>query len=62
MKVYRYAGPVCMFGRVVCPRFVAETQAATKAKALSNLGYQYKSTYGLVAGAKVQLDAKYLTF
>jgi len=60
MTKFTYNGPVLMFGRVVCSKYFAQTMAVGVKKALSNIAYRYKKEYGLVAGAQVTVDAKYL--
>lgn len=61
MTVFKYDGPVQMFGRVICSKFRAQTTADGAKKALNNIAYQYKKTHGLMPSAKVTVDAKYLS-
>ena len=55
---YSYKGPVMIFGRCVANSWVGETVAESKAKAKSNLAYQYKKKHNLSSGAKVTLPGE----
>lgn len=56
MNQYRFTGAVKIFDRVVDPNWVAETTAASPARAKSNLAYRYKKLMGLEPQSKVTLD------
>ena len=58
--IYVYNGPVKQFGRIINESWTAETSAVSASKALSNLAYRYKKERGLTAGAKIELDKKYI--
>jgi len=55
MTKYRYEGPVTMFGRVISDKWQGETLANTKAKAKSNLIYQFKKAMKMLPSAKIEL-------
>ena len=52
---YVYNGPVLEFDRVVANRWKGETMAPSKAKAKSNLAYQYKKQNNRIAGSRITL-------
>ena len=60
MNRYIYKGPVFVYGKCVADRWQAETLAATKDKAVSNLKFQAKRTLGLGPQASVTLTADVL--
>ena len=53
-----YRGPVMIFDRCVTNSWSGETVAESKAKAKSNLAYQYKKRYNLTPGSKVTLPGE----
>lgn len=53
MTVYFYDGPVMRYGKVVNPRWRAETMAESVAKAKSNLAYRYRKEMGLAKNVPV---------
>jgi hypothetical protein len=57
MLNYKYDGPVLNtpYTGVINNRWVASTCAISEEKAKSNLAYQYKKKYGLVANTKIYL-------
>lgn len=55
MAKYRYTGPVTSFGRVISEQWHGETTANTKAKAKSNLIFQFKKYAGVLPNAKIEL-------
>ena len=57
MNKYLYNGPVMVFDRCVAGNFVAETIAPSKAKAKSNIIYQFKKNNNLVPSARVSILA-----
>jgi hypothetical protein len=57
---YKYTGPVVEFDRLICSKWTGETVAESKAKALSNLAYQFKSRNNRQPNARVTLDMKFL--
>lgn len=58
MNVYRYDGPVMIFGKIVNERWDGETVAKTEDKARSNLIYQYKRSHNRSLYSKVSLPGK----
>ena len=61
MNEYRYAGAVRgMFGSIRNVRWVSNTMAISKEKALSNLTYQYSALYKCPIN-DVKLNPKFLT-
>ena len=58
MSTYMYIGPVMEFDRCIADRWVAYTTAVSKAKALSNLKYQFKKETNRVPGVKISLPGK----
>lgn len=56
MHKYRFEGAVKIFDKLVEPYWVAETYAASPAKARSNFTYRYKKLMGLEPYSKVKLD------
>lgn len=57
MDVYIYSGPVMKFGKWI-GNWTGETSAVSEKKAKSNLIYQYKTKYGLLPSAKIDLPGK----
>lgn len=55
MNKYRYEGPVTEFDLCICNRWVGETVASSKAKARSNLAYQFKKQTNRTRYAKIGL-------
>lgn len=60
-KRYIYDGPVMIFDNIVERNWYAETMAVSKKKALSNLAYQFKQTFGYSGTAAVKLIVEYLS-
>lgn len=60
LKRYIYEGPVMCFGVIRSKKWIGETMAVSKKKALSNLAYRYKKESNLVPATKIELDSKYL--
>ena len=58
LRRYSYKGPVMMFDRCVANAWTGETIAESKAKAKSNLTYQYKKSHNLSSGTKVTLTGE----
>ena len=54
-KIYSFSGAVTKFGVIVCSHWEAETFAPTKAKATSNLKYQFKKKFGLTPQVPIEL-------
>lgn len=55
---YSYNGPVLFFGRLVENNWHGRTYANTKARAKSNLMFQYKQKTGRLPNAKIELPGK----
>lgn len=55
---YTYDGPVMVFDRCVCNRWIATTKAPSESKARANLAFRYKNDNGLARNAKVYLPGK----
>nr|DAP46054.1 MAG TPA: hypothetical protein [Caudoviricetes sp.] len=55
MKLYFYNGPVGIHGKIVTRNWYGETMAPSKAKAKSNLIYQWKKEFGYIPSTKVEL-------
>ncbi len=55
---YTYNGPVMVFERCVCDRWIATTKAPSESKARANLTFRYKKQYGFASNAKVYLPGK----
>lgn len=60
-KFYIYEGPVYMFNNIIDNDWYGQTWAVSKKKALSNLAYQFKLTFGYTKDASIRLDKKYLS-
>lgn len=60
MHLYSYEGPVSSFGHIISDCWKKNTQAVSKAKALSNLKYNYKRDHELEPDFKIELFEKYL--
>lgn len=58
MNKYIYEGPVKVFDTCVTNNWRGETMAASEAKALSNLKYQYKKQTRRENGTKVDFPGK----
>ena len=58
MKYYIYKGPVLEFDRCIENNWFGKTKAASKAKAKSNLIYQYKKSTGRLPKTKIDLPGK----
>ena len=56
MDIYSYSGPVMEFDVVRDHKWTGKTRAPSKAKAMSNLTFQYKNQLGLIPGIKISLD------
>lgn len=54
-KEYVYTGPVLKFGTVVANNWHGSTFAVSEKQAASNLAYQFKKQFGLVANTRVSL-------
>lgn len=52
---YVYNGPVLEFDRVVSNQWKGETMAPSKAKAKSNLAYQFKKQNNRIPGTRITL-------
>lgn len=52
---YVYNGPVLEFDRVVANQWKGETMAPSKAKAKSNLAYQFKKQNNRIPGTRITL-------
>lgn len=59
-KLYIYEGPVMQFNKVIKDLYRNGTQAVSAAKALANLQFSFKKKMKLEAGAKIELDERYL--
>lgn len=58
-KKYIYEGPVVdQFGFCIMSNWRGETYAPSKAKALSNLKYQYKNKFNRSVNTKIELTGK----
>ena len=57
-KTYIYIGPVERFGKIVNPKWVAETEAESPKKALSNLHYRYCRENGLLPTARFEFPGE----
>lgn len=55
---YIYDGPVVLYDKCVCHRYIMSTRAPSESKARSNLIYRYKKENGLPTNAKVTLPGK----
>ena len=55
---YSYNGPVMEFDKLVANYWKGETMASSKAKAKSNLAYQYKKQNNRSTRAKVTLPGE----
>lgn len=55
MDHYVYSGPVTEFGRCIANNWQGETYAPSKAKAKSNLIYQFKTKHNRLPSSKVEL-------
>ena len=55
MQKYVYEGPVLEFERLLVDKWKAETIAPSRAKAISNLKYQFKKNNNRIAGARITL-------
>jgi hypothetical protein len=60
MPRYVYAGPVMEFDICIANRWEACTYAPSKAKARSNLTYQFKKKYNRMPNAKITLPGNIL--
>lgn len=58
MSKYTYTGYVTMFGREICRSWHGETFAPTKAKAVSNLKYQFRKAYGIAMNMPIDLNER----
>jgi len=58
MEVYRYSGPVEMFGKCVDPNWEGGTRAVSESRARCNLAYQWKKKNGYDPSAKITLPGK----
>lgn len=56
-RKYVYDGCVLLFDNIIATNWHGETVAPTKAKARSNLIFQFKKQNGLAPSAKVSLNA-----
>ena len=54
--IYRYAGPVTRFGRIVSQWWTAATTATSDAEAKRNLCAQFRLYAGLEPNARIELD------
>lgn len=50
MGLYTYNGPVLYYEKVIANNWRGETTAESKAKAISNLKYQFKNQVNLASG------------
>lgn len=55
MSLYVYYGPVTEFGRCIANNWRGETYAPSKAKAKSNLIYQFKKAHNRLPQSKIEL-------
>lgn len=55
VKLWRYSGPIAVFGKVIEVRYSAETYAISEKKARSNIAYQYKRDRNLNVSSNVAL-------
>ena len=55
---YSYNGRVTFFGKVIAEKWSGETEAESRAKAESNLKYQYKKEHKMLPGAKVDFEGE----
>ena len=53
MAKYVYDGPVTSWGKCITNRWHGETIAESKKKAISNLGYQFKTKNNMLPSANV---------
>lgn len=59
MELYIYEGAVLNgFNQVIINKWKGTTYATSSMRAKSNLMYQFKKRYGLLASAKIVLDSK----
>ena len=57
---YHYCGPITRFGKIVIRKFDAITEAASEAKALSNICYRAKTSIGYEPSWRVEANKKFL--
>lgn len=57
MDLYLYDGPVLKFNKPIRRRWMAYTYAVSKAKAYTNLTYQFKKQNNMRANTKIILPA-----
>lgn len=62
MKLYTYYGTVMEFDHIVAERWYGETIASSKAKARSNLAYQFKQQTNRTANTVIKLPGELLEF
>jgi hypothetical protein len=55
MSLYTYSGPVTEFGRCIVNNWEGQTYAPSKAKAKSNLIYQFKKANNRLPQSKIEL-------
>lgn len=53
MAKYVYDGPVTSWGKCIANRWHGETVAESEKKAISNLGYQFKTNNNMLPSANV---------
>ena len=55
MAKYIYDGPVTSWGKCIANNWHGETIAESKKKAISNLGYQFKTNNNMLTSANIGL-------
>lgn len=58
MYLYKYEGPVMMFGVCIMSNWKGETMAVSESKAKSNLAYQFKRQNNRIAGSEITLPGR----
>ena len=56
--VYRYAGPVTRFGRVISQWWTAVTTAGSDAEAVRNLSARFREYAGLARNTDIRLEER----
>lgn len=56
--IYVYHGPIFIFDRCINTYWRGATRAVSEKKAISNLTYQWKKTYGYAPNTKVSLPGQ----
>lgn len=62
MKRYEYCGPVYEFDNLVATKWRGETVANSRARARTNLAYQFKMQTNRTANTKITVPGQLLEF